>query len=287
MWEGRGAAAHDSVPAHSVRSSDTCLGCRYQLLRLFPRTVSSIKDSRTEHRNHYSSSSIAPGPLGAPAYAHLSARGVPCPPGRSLAEHLLHIVSVPGQLAVLLKDHDVQAQPPGTQEMATAAAAGAGGSGRGPVSTRAAAPGAPPDGVRYASHATTDGEQAAAEVAGPPALAKRTQRAQRAQHSSAPTTAAPGPAVAARSHTRSVLRELAVLFWRTWLDMRRNPSLLLLHILLALRESFVNRKKKKGKREKWPCVCEPFVALLEHPQLTHHTHFALLPAHPCTSHATL
>lgn len=153
----------------------------------------------------------------AAADAWFAAHGLPCPVGTAIAEHMLDAVSDPGSLQRLLAAHD------GEQPAAAAdAAAGQGGLHRHTPSAAAT------DGGKTGR---SDGDSSFAKLEAPisnggsgngdASAAAETGEALRAKGSAA--------GAAAPLWRPSLSRELAVVFWRTLVDIVRNPALLLLH----------------------------------------------------------
>lgn len=151
---------------------------------------------------------------GPPAAAEswFAQRGLPCPVGTAIAEHMLDSVSDPATLAQLLAAH--------SKERAAAAAAGyANGSAGSSAVARAAADDLMPVSLAASSaYEESNGKLVGLSKSATPSLrgealslepAQQAQQAQRAEH--------------------SVSRELAVVFWRTLIDIWRNPLLLALH----------------------------------------------------------
>lgn len=127
---------------------------------------------------------------------HFARLGLPCPTGTGVAEHMLRCGCDPELLPILLAASDAAA--PGEGKAATLM-----------------------DSASTSEDAEV-GAQAPADAAGV---------------NGGKESPAPGAAVIAASHPPprcSLWRELGVMFWRTGLDILRNPSLLLLHWLMAL-----------------------------------------------------
>jgi hypothetical protein len=128
------------------------------------------------------------------AEAWFAGAGLPCPVGTAVAEHMLDAVSTPGSLAQLLAAREAagggQPQLPPPHVGLGADQDGGGG-------------GAKLDGGSSQQGSASEDGGGGGDKAG--ALA---------------------PLAAPR---RSVSRELAVVFWRTLVDILRNPTLLLLH----------------------------------------------------------
>lgn len=187
------------------------------------------------------------------AEAWFARRGLPCPEGTAMAEHMLKVASSAEDIKLLLEQpQQAQAQPSreAAQDAAITAATIAGAT---PPATPAQAP---PSG-KWASVDLDDDEGSKSFSFTPdptPKLAEgEAQQAQQqssrplATHSPSASFAdsdyvsdagAPAPAAAqvARRKIRKpgVPRQLAVLFWRAWVDIVRNPTLLRLHMLIAL-----------------------------------------------------
>ncbi|KAL4431621.1 hypothetical protein ABPG77_001463 [Micractinium sp. CCAP 211/92] len=160
--------------------------------------------------------------------AWFAQRGLPCPVGTAIAEHMLDAVSDPGSLQQLLAAHDGE-QPASAADMAhgsgaahahasSVAATDGGKTLRGDAVSSCAKLDTVP-----LSNGASDGDVSAACAAaemGMPLSGK----------------GSPGgvAAAAAPQWRPSLSRELAVVFWRTLVDIVRNPALLLLHWVLAL-----------------------------------------------------
>ncbi|KAI8475486.1 MAG: hypothetical protein J3K34DRAFT_483207 [Monoraphidium minutum] len=148
-----------------------------------------------------------PGGVGA-AFA---AAGYPCPPGRQPAEHMLHVASTPPGLAALLR---ARGKRGGT--------AGAGGA-------NVAAP-APPAGGDVVACV----DQWRPAVPGGGGAGRRDTLLTDGGASAAGASDAGGRVAAARGAAAGAAREAAVLAWRAFTNMRREPRLLMLHLLVAL-----------------------------------------------------
>ncbi|EFN53179.1 hypothetical protein CHLNCDRAFT_136987 [Chlorella variabilis] len=150
--------------------------------------------------------------------------GLPCPVDTAIAEHMLDAVSTPASLQQLLAARG-KGQAPDDDSAAAAAA-----DGLLPV----------PLAGRYADNGGLGGSGSTAKLGSGSEDGGETGEAGGA--SPAPSVAASSSRGAAeqgqprrpRRQRRSLSRELAVVFWRTLVDILRNPSLLLLHWMLAL-----------------------------------------------------
>lgn len=145
--------------------------------------------------------------------------GLPCPVDTAIAEHMLDAVSTPASLQQLLAARG-KGQAPDDDSAAAAAA-----DGLLPV----------PLAGRYADNGGLGGSGSTAKLGSGSEDGGETGEAGGA--SPAPSVAASSSRGAAeqgqprrpRRQRRSLSRELAVVFWRTLVDILRNPSLLLLH----------------------------------------------------------
>ncbi|KAL4458955.1 hypothetical protein ABPG75_013820 [Micractinium tetrahymenae] len=179
---------------------------------------------------------------GPPASAEgwLAGRGLPCPVGTAIAEHMLDSVSDPASLQQLLAAHDKEGSSGGA---AAAEGPAGGGAANGAAGNGAANRHAP-------SAAASNGTMAFSSKADGSSCAKLDANASNdASNSDASAVAAAAEAGAAATGKGDVAeaagaavlpwrpslsRELAVVFWRTLVDIVRNPALLLLHWVLAL-----------------------------------------------------
>ena len=140
-------------------------------------------------------------------------RGLPCPVGTAVAEHMLDAVSDPASLEQLLRLHskDQQQQQLGPYS-GSAAAAGATADGMLPVPLTAYVSGRRGSGSSE-SISKLDGEPGGHPHSRPGSSMAEQQPQQQYR----------------QQYQRSISRELAVVFWRTLVDIIRNPALLLLH----------------------------------------------------------
>ena len=179
----------------------------------------------------------------------LAAAGVPCPPGTAVAEHMLQLASSPADIMTMLKSGEKTGGLGGSSTAAAAAVGGGGGAAG--VATRKATttgagaaavvrtgtsnhPGSNRPGSAASSHDVMFDEQASPEsedvselmeAASPPeerALGLGDTPSNNSNNSST-----------LDRRTAGFARQLAVMFWRTSIDIIRNPSLLMLHVLIA------------------------------------------------------
>ncbi|KFM28717.1 putative ATP-dependent permease [Auxenochlorella protothecoides] len=149
----------------------------------------------------------------ASAAAFFKSRGVPCPAGDAIAEHMLHAASDPVTLGALLAGVQGNGAAGGGSPRVLPAGHGTVGAGK--------------DGAAEKGPADAQ-ELALVELeAGPGTTRSGTEGSQGVDAAGRGTVSDPGPG-------RSRSLELAVLFWRAGLDIARNPSLLLLHWAMAL-----------------------------------------------------
>lgn len=146
--------------------------------------------------------------------------GLPCPVGTAIAEHMLDSVSDPASLQQLLDAHD-KGQPTGPADAAT---------GDGAAHRHAPAT-APANGAKTVrSDADSSGsaklDSALGNGEGNGAACAAASAVESGDAAAAQGTAA---GAALPRSLPSLSRELAVVFWRTLVDIVRNPALLLLH----------------------------------------------------------
>lgn len=195
----------------------------------------------------------------AAADAHFAAHGLPCPAGSAVAEHMLQVVSDPPQLSHLLLSVNGGKPKLGQQQQQQLTAVGVPANGGLPSAGDAASPSTWPhdlserDSLRaeqdslpveqQVHHGTMAGWQQEDAVGAAAATSSRgttdssggLDKELGLEKGLAPTEAASTRVASLRGRTGGRLsRELAVVFWRTLVDILRNPSLLLLHWMLAL-----------------------------------------------------
>ena len=176
------------------------------------------------------------------------AAGYPCPPGRQPAEHMLHVASQPTGLAALLRrmaapPADAGADAVRTGDASCAGAVGGlgddatGSSGLGQQRGEAAAKGPKACEERVTDGGwavTVDMRQADGGVSRGHVSRKPTAVSEAAASAASAGAGAGGALRRAGDWAGGVLRECAVLYWRAFTNMRREPRLLLLHLLVAL-----------------------------------------------------
>lgn len=148
---------------------------------------------------------------GPPAAAEswFAQRGLPCPVGTAIAEHMLDSVSDPATLGQLLAAH--------SKERAAAAGYANGSAGASTAARRSA------DELMPVSLAASSAfEESSSKLVGD-GLSKSTTPSLRSE------ALATEQARQAQRAEHSISRELAVVFWRTLIDIWRNPLLLALH----------------------------------------------------------
>ncbi|KAK2079440.1 hypothetical protein QBZ16_003132 [Prototheca wickerhamii] len=174
------------------------------------------------------------------AAAWFAARGMPAPPGAALAEHLLAVASDPVSIQTLLHIGDVlnvASQEPSTQSAASLAYAS--GTVVNPLAlaaldTPTSSDGSPESSAGGAASPASESPVTVAAKAGHAASSSPPDSLEL----SAPPPGAPArpaaraPAPAARRPGFS--RQLAVMTWRTGVDILRNPTLLRLHLGIGL-----------------------------------------------------
>jgi hypothetical protein len=179
--------------------------------------------------------------LGTPASVgpHFAAAGLPVPRRRQPAEHMLHVASQPAGLAMLLayaeKCGEARRRVAGLGAAAAAAANGAGAGAAASIAANLAR-------LEQVSNSSTSsspallamygGAAAAAAAAAPPPPPPSSAPAVAA--ADAPDDACGGVCARAAAAARAAARECAVLYWRAFTNMRREPRLLMLHLLVAL-----------------------------------------------------
>ncbi|GAB4823317.1 hypothetical protein N2152v2_010363 [Parachlorella kessleri] len=195
----------------------------------------------------------------AAADAHFAAHGLPCPAGSAVAEHMLQVVSDPPQLSHLLLSVNGGKPKLGQQQQQQLTAVGVPANGGLPSAGDAASPSTWPhdlserDSLRaeqdslpveqQVHHGTMAGWQHEDAVGAAAATSSRgttdssggLDKELGLENGLAPTGAASTQVASLRGRTGGRLsRELAVVFWRTLVDILRNPSLLILHWAMAV-----------------------------------------------------
>lgn len=155
---------------------------------------------------------------GPPAAAEpwFAQRGLPCPVGTAIAEHMLDSVSDPATLAQLLAAH--------SKERAAAAAGYLNGS----AASSSAAHGAASELVPVSLAASSAFEESSGKLASE-GLSKSATPSLRGEALAVEAGQQGQQAQQAQRGGHSISRELAVVFWRTLIDIWRNPLLLALH----------------------------------------------------------
>jgi hypothetical protein len=155
---------------------------------------------------------------GPPAAAEdwFASQGLPCPVGTAIAEHMLDVVSNPGSLQQLLA-----VRSKGQLPVSPAAAIAAGeANGLLPPGQQPNGNSAKLEGSGPGSSSSENGGEAGARSS--PDRAAASSRGKDGDSSG-------GGGRQVQHSRRSLSRELAVVFWRTLVDILRNPALLLLH----------------------------------------------------------
>lgn len=139
----------------------------------------------------------------------LAAAGVPCPPGTAIAEHMLKVASSPGDIMTMLTS-----KPKATG--VTPVAEGL------PV----VVPARPPSAGREPSYS-----EASSPSVGTESLSPEVGGIAEEKHGDG---VAPPDGASQQSARPGFARQLAVMFWRTWIDIIRNPILLALHVCISV-----------------------------------------------------
>ncbi|KAL4857919.1 ATP-binding cassette sub-family G member 2 [Chlorella vulgaris] len=185
--------------------------------------------------------------MGAPsdAEAWFEQRGLPCPPGTAIAEHMLKVASDAAAIRHLLQTLELEGatdqhgspQPPKhsssrTSLLATAAVGGGGGSVGGGDSDEGEE-----EGGKLGSSLLDRSpfEGAAAGVPLAPGLSKQPSSGSGSELAAPLASPGAGGGAAPRGRRKAAFgRQLSVMFWRSFVDIVRNPALLVLHSVVAL-----------------------------------------------------
>lgn len=155
---------------------------------------------------------------GPPAAAEgwFAAQGLPCPVGTAIAEHMLDVVSNPGSLQQLLA-----VRSKGQLPVSPAAAIAAG------EANGLLPPGQQPNG--NSAKLKGSGPGSSSSENGGESGARLSPNCAAASSRGKDGGGGGGDGGQVQHSRRSLSRELAVVFWRTLVDILRNPALLLLH----------------------------------------------------------
>ncbi|RMZ55635.1 hypothetical protein APUTEX25_000218, partial [Auxenochlorella protothecoides] len=184
----------------------------------------------------------------ADAEAWFRGRGLPCPAGTAMAEHLLKVASNPADIQALLLERGGQGadsaallrlEDGGVQVEGGCAREGIPDDGASPSDTASASPSAadsPPlgGGGNMDSAAEDRSPDRVAAAWTPVAAAAATHKPGKVGRSAFGMSATPGPEPRPAPRRPGFARQLAVMTWRTAIDILRNPTLLRLHLGIGL-----------------------------------------------------